>query len=206
MELRDILKTLSKYKNTIVITTIMGALVGLISYYLLPTKYTAVGSFYIKRATESTGIKTYFTYEGYYAQQGALSYTNTVVALLESLDIRNKALQKLNLAVNEESLRKYGKLINVRKMGPQLITLTTEGNIDTEAKTLWNALSDTLLETTAEVNKDGDPKLSISKVAEEPVVKTTYKALWLNTLIGAGTMFSLSIFWVSFREYFKTEN
>ncbi|RJR26944.1 hypothetical protein C4561_04165 [candidate division WWE3 bacterium] len=200
MELKDLIKKLKKEIRSLVMFVLVGTGLGLVLYNI-PAKYISTGSFYIQRTTENSS--NYFTYEGYYGQQTALSYTNTVAALLESVDLRTLALAKLNVPVNEVTLRKYQRFISVNKDGPQLISLTVKGNTHEESKGLWESLSSSLIDTTVDINKSGDANLSISKITDEPVVKKEYKSIWINLSAGFGLGLIAGILFISFKEYFK---
>ena len=198
MELKELLRIINKHRRAIYIYVTLGVMMGVLIFFL-PSKYVSTVSFYIKRAADAN--TSFFTYEGYYGQQTALSYTNTVVGLLESVDIQSKALNKLNIQVNEVSLRRYAKHIKAKKSGPQLVALTVKGNTFSESKKLWEAVADELITVNQQLNVNGDDKLNVSKISAQPVVKKENKSLWLN--IPAGILLALcaGIFIVSFKEY-----
>ncbi len=186
----------------LIISIVIGVTFGSI-YYALPKNFTGIGSFYVTRRSENSTLQ-YFNYEGYYSQQAALSYTNTIVALLESYDIRNKSMQKLGIPTTEESLRKYGKLIKVKKVGPQIITLTIKESTKETAQKLWNTVANTLIEESKKMNAEGDTNLSIAKISENIVIKKSYDSVALDLLLGALGGLLASSFVVIFKEtYFK---
>lgn len=198
MELKLLFKVIKKYSKTMYICAIIGALLGIIAYFI-PSKYISTGSFYIKRSADAN--ISFFTYEGYYSQQTALSYTNTVVGLLESVDIQSKALSKLNIPINEVSLRRYAKYIKVKKSGPQLVTLTVKGNSFADSKNLWGAVADELVVANQQLNVNGDNKLNVSKISLQPVVKKEYRSLWLHIPAGILLALGAGIFSISLKEY-----
>lgn len=187
MELRTLIDFYKTRKLALFLGTIAGTSLGALLYFL-PFSFSSTGSFYIKRAAEP-GARLYFTYDGYYSQQTALTYTNTVIALLESDDLRKKALEKMGVPITTESLNSFEHKIGVTKAGPQLITLTTKGGSTKDARDLWIALSTVLTETTDYINKTGDPALSVSKVADEPVLKRNFSSALAD--IGGGSLFGL---------------
>lgn len=201
MELKEIVKTLRKYNRTLAASAVAGLLLGYLGY-LAPKPYYATGSFYIKRSVDTTRFN-YFAYEGYYGQQAGLSYTNTVMALFESLDIRYMALTNINLPTDIYNLRKYSEMIKVKKTGPQVITLTVKGWTPQKAEDLWNSMAGTTIIKSRQLNINGDPLLSISKISENPVVKVQYKPLWVCLAFGLAAVPLLVIFYLSLREYFK---
>lgn len=200
MEIKEIIKKLRKYRGQIIFSIILGAILG-VGIYFLPPKYISSGSFYIKRSI--SGEKNYFTYEGYYGQQTALSYTNSVIALAESLDIKRLVLEKLKIDANEESLRKLSRMIKVKKTGPQIISITVKANSYSTSENIWNKLSEALLNTTYEINKDGDSNLMVVKVSDRPVVKQSYRSMLLFGFCGSLLSFTFYSFFICFKEYLK---
>ena len=201
MELRNLIKKLNAHRLLLLAFFFVGGVLGA-TYFSLPGNYTATGSLFVKRAVDLTRFN-YFAYEGYYGQQTALSYTNTLVAMMESIDLRKNSLDRLGIQVNEQSLIKYSRQIKVKKAGPQLITLTVKDRDFVNAQTLWNAVADSTIEISRNVNQTGDPFLNISKISEEPVIKPQYKPLWLCLPIGMMFGFVAGVFLVTVKEYFK---
>ena len=200
MELKQIIKKIRRYKWSFLASVGVGAVLGILIYFL-PPKYLASGSFYVKRSI--SGERNFFTYEGYYGQQTALSYTNSVVALLESLDLKKVVLEKMGIKVNEQTLRKFSHLVKVRKTGPQIISVTVKGKSYKEAENIWDKLSETLIATTQEINKNGDPNLSVAPVSSQPVVKETYRSLYLFGIAGALISATLFSFYICIKEYLR---
>ena len=200
MELRDVIRKIRKYRYSFAYSIVIGAIVG-IGLYFLPPRYISSGSFYIKRSISAE--KNYFTYEGYYGQQTALAYTNSVVALAESLDLKKLVLEKMKVDVNEESLRKLSRMIRVRKTGPQIISITVKTDSYVESKNIWEKLSEVLLSKTYEINKDGDPNLMVVKVSDQPVVKQTYRSMYLFPLAGSFISLTLFSFFICIKGYLR---
>lgn len=200
MELRDISKILRKYRRKIVFLAIAGLAFG-VMVSLLPSKYVSSGSLYVKReANPGTG---YFTYEGYYAQQTAMSYTNSVVAILESPDIKKKVLGLMNIPVNEKTIRELGRTIKVKKTGPQVILVTVKNKNYDISMDVWDKTVNSLMGITADMNKNGDENLGISLVSERPVVKENYKSPYLFGIAGSLITLTLSLLFISVKEYLK---
>ena len=195
MELIDI------RKKTLVIFSFAGALAGLV-IYLLPQKYAAVGSFYIRRAVYPSSA-TYFNYDGYYGQQTAISFTNTVVSLLTSADVESQALRKLGITPTGDSLRRVNRLIGATKSGPQVVSLTTKGKTPEDARKLWLAVSKSLLETTTIINADGDQSLGVTPVSDGPVIKEPFQPLYLYLPIGFLSGLLAGLLFIYAKEYFK---
>lgn len=201
MELKLLITNIKNYKRLVGVFVLAGILLGIGSYFL-PTNYVASGSFFVKRAiAENRG--DYFSYEGYYSQQTAISHTNTLVALLESLTLRAKALAILGRPSDDSNLRKMGRDIKIKKTGPQIITISATSTALSDAQNMWQAYSNVLLETNKEMNITGDPNLLISKISDKPVVKEVYKSLPLYMALGALGAFLLAVFGLAIKEYSK---
>jgi len=191
MELNKLIKLIKKSKAGLLGFAVGGLAVAVV-IYVLSDKYISTGSFFVTRAAVNNN--QFFTYEGYYSQQVALSYTNTVVALLGTTDIQSRALAELGIPINETNLRKYSKYIKATKSGPQLVTLTVKGNTYDSSKQLWEALSNKLLDANQRLRSNGDEKLNIAKVSPIPVVKKEFRSLWINIPVGALLGFTCGLY------------
>lgn len=200
MELKETLNAL--YKNMVLFIgfLVMGIIVGAV-VYLLPARYYAVGSLYVSRNNQDN--TSFFTYEGYYSQQVAVTYTNTAMALMESVDIRTKALRTLGIDINELNLRKYGQIISVKKAGPQIITLTVKNEDPEKAQRIWNEVAKQTISAVQVLNEAGDRSLGISKISESPTIKTGYKSIPVFLLSGLIGGFILGYVVVMLKEYMK---
>jgi len=201
MELKNLFKNILKNKLLLTVFVLIGGIFCLF-YTLLPSKYYATGSFLITRKV-NPAEKDFFTYEGYYGQQTALSFTKTVAALFESEDVFNRALKKMNINIDETSLRKLSKKIRVTNPGPQLVTLQIKENTQSNAVKNWEAVSESAIEITNEANKNGDSLLGISKLSAEPIVKGQYKPVALMVLSGMVAGFCIYVVFFYLKEYIK---
>ncbi|MFC1722241.1 hypothetical protein ACFL0C_01185 [Patescibacteria group bacterium] len=202
MELKELIKFIIIRIKLIFLTGVVFGLAGGILNYFLPTKHYATGTLFIRR-TIYPYAEDHFTYEGYYSQQAAMFYTNSIIGLIESEDIRSQALTSMNIEVNEKNLRIYDKKIRTAKNGPQLVTLITKEKTSEDAENLWKAMADSTINTMNTINQRGDPFMSIAKVTEKPVLKESFRDPSVFIFVGFsfGTLFS--IFYLSFINYFK---
>lgn len=193
MELGNLSKLIKKNGFKMLLVIVLCGLIGVSIYYAFPPRYTATGTFFVKRAVESSSGQ-FFSYEGYYSQQVSLSYAKTFAALLESVDIKSKALQSLQMPVSDETLRKLGRQVRVKSATPQLVTLTVKGESVGEATNIWAAVATSALQTASSVNSGGDALVTVVPVSSAPIVQMVYRNIYLNFLIGAllGTLLCLS--------------
>ncbi len=200
MELREIIKKIKRNRK-IVVTSILGGILLGILIYNLPSRYSSSGSLYVKRSIEPS--EKFFTYEGYYAQQSAQSYTNSFMALVESQDIRKKTLESIGTPITDKNLRKLDRIIKVKKTGPQVISVkVTDSNYDYSEK-VWMALTKSVIDTSKELNEGGDKNISVSTVSETPLVEETYKSPYIFSLAGMVIGLSIGCLFICVKEYIK---
>jgi capsular polysaccharide biosynthesis protein len=192
MELKELFAFFNKSIRLIFISTILFGLLSIAVYYFYPVKYYASGGLFITR-TIYPYQNTHFTYEGYYGQQAAIFYTNSIIGLIESEDIGAQALGAVDQPVTEMTLRELSKKIKTEKSGPQLVTLIVKGKTQEGAITLWQALAQTTINTMRKINTEGDPFVGVAKVSETPIVKESYRNLPVFILVGMGMGCLLSV-------------
>lgn len=202
MELKALLKVIGKYKKQILVLSLfLSALIALVSSYI-PVSFRASATIYVKRQVEK-GTPDYFTYEGFYSQQTAEKYTNTVVGFLNSNDIRRQALERLNLPSTQRTLEQLNQNIIVKKPAPQLISLQVVGESEGSAENLWEALAQTTIERVSLLNQTGDQQISIDIVNPKPLVEVISKDPILNGLVAFMVGVLLSVSFISLREYLE---
>jgi capsular polysaccharide biosynthesis protein len=200
MEIREIIKKVKKQKLIPIFASLVGFLAGLVIYYL-PQKYIASGSFYISRKINNS--TDFFTYEGYYAQQTALNYTNSVSALIESKDVQKELLEKMREPINEKNLRELKRDIKVKKTGPQIILMEIKNETPEKSKEIWRNLSGIVISKSEELNREIDNNLQIFTISKEPSIEETYKNLLLFSLVGLIIGGAIGLLIISFKEYSK---
>ena len=200
MEIRDIFKKIKKYRRSLLFSAVAGFIIGSI-FSTLPPKYISTGSIYVKSGI-NPGTE-YFTYEGYYAQQAALSYTNSVIALLESPDIKRNVLKLMDLSVDEKNIRELNKVTNIKKTGPQVILITVKDKNYDVSRDIWDKTVNSLIGMTTKMNRGGDEYLGISLISEDPVIKEAYRSFYLFSFIGLLLGISFCLFYICIREYFR---
>jgi len=202
VEVRDICKFITKNIKTIVFSALVCGVLGAIFHFVLPQKYIATGSFYVARKIQESS-KDFFEYEGYYANQSAQAFAQSVISLLESKDLHSSTLQNMGVNVTESSLRDIKKSIRVKKVSPQLITLVVKKDKRGEAINFWMAVSQELSDSVSEISKESDSNMTVVSVSSEPVVFATYKNVYINFLAAFLLGFAGAILYLGFRQYLK---
>lgn len=191
MRLEIILRLLKRNFRYILLSSVVGGVLGILVFYFFPFGYNATGSLFVTRRPDLIQRED-FTYEGYYAQQTASNYAKIIIGILEGPSVLSGVLEKQDLAVNEGNLRNMRRNIDVRKKAPQLVFIKVKSKNRNKARALWNVLTDELISVSNDLNKtEGDPNLAVQKV-REPVVTEAYKDLAVFLVIGflIGAFFS----------------
>ncbi len=192
MELIEYLRHLYRYKIWLLVGVIIGGLVGGILANSAKDQYQAATSLYIQRKTEAPNSQ-YFTYEGFYAQQTAVNFTDTAIKLLMTDEIISEAAK---LAGYEKTPQQIGALkgsIVVKKDAPQLITVRITQPSRDQADNLATGLSQAIKQRTIDLNQYGDSSLSIEQVESTPLVNLVRPSVVIYTVIGAfvGLIFAM---------------
>ena len=189
--------------KVLVLTAVLGGVLGFASFKYLPQKYTASGSLLVSRKAQSSGVGA-FSYEGYYAQQTARGYAETLIGFLESTDARKKALERLGVAADEINLRQAKRHVRAKKSAPQVVTLEVRRYDAYKAEDYWEALVAEVMEISTDFNnRFGDPLISVNLVDGSPVVYAAYRNVYINTLVGVGLGLTFGLFAVFTKEYLK---
>lgn len=136
-EMRDYLKLFKKYFWLFGLLVVLAVSAVFLYQQTQKGRYQVVTSLYVNRAPEPRSDK-YYTYEGYYAQLVSKDYTDVAVALLNSPDFTHLAGEKAKLASDPKVSTQ------VRKVGPQLISLTVGAGSGEAVRKLTQSLIDNL--------------------------------------------------------------
>lgn len=201
MELSEILEEIMDNWREILITSLIFGLLGVVLFHLIPTKYVASGSIFVTHKVDLVKREE-FTYEGFYAQQTSKNYTETVIGLIESIDIRMKALESTGGSVTSQNLRNLKKDTVVKETAPQLITFYFKGNSIEYVTALWNAfVTETITASNSLNETQGNPQIHVTTLDNTPIVYASYTNVFLNLGIGVFAGFILSTFIIALKEY-----
>ena len=201
MELREYTKIIKKGLPLLaVLATGFGGLAFLVSKQMSPT-YTASLTLYVKRqATEAR--EDYYTFDGYYSQQAAEKFTETVVGFLKSKDILLASAKLADLPIDQESLEQLESSIKIKQVAPQLVSLEVKKEDSNAAKTSCTALAQATTERINLLNQTGDKSISVDLLNTEPLVEKNEPKVILNSLVGLLTGLLLASLYIFLKEYF----
>lgn len=198
----ELAKLLQSVKNNLLLLLLLGvvtaAIAGGIANSIKPT-YTAGLTVYVQKPVENPSSGEY-TYDGYYAQQAAEAYTDTVVGLLESQSIISKAAERLN-RTSAKDLEAYTRAVTVEKSAPLLISLKATTESADEASTL---VKEVFIAAKGQIDQQtSNGKYVVALVDEVPLVQQNRLPVALVALVGAMLGMTLGIAGLFLKEYLK---
>lgn len=203
MELREYVKVVRK---SLPLLVVLAAGFGGLAFFVsqqLPPMYTASLTFYVKRqATEASA--DYYTFDGYYSQQAAEKFTETVVGFLKSKDILLASARLADLPTDQESLQQLESSIKIKQVAPQLVSLKVEEGSSEEAKKFCTTLAQATTERINLLNQTGDKAISVDLLNSEPLVEKSEPKVVLNSLVGILVGALLSFLYIFLKEYFQS--
>lgn len=183
MELKHYLKILQTHWKTIVASAVaLAVIVGVVSAYW-PTRYKSELTVYVQRVPEDPPAGDY-TYDGYYAQQAAEAYTDTVEGFLQSREIIRQALQASNLPTDAHQIRRVEKRLHVDKVAPQLIDVALTMETQAEASSLVKAIAQATSQRAKALNQQENEAVVIELVSAEPLESMVKAWVGLNVVVG----------------------
>lgn len=183
MELRIVFKKLWSFRYLI----LGGSLVFTVAAYFislsLPINYRTTLNLYVNRRIQEPSDK-YYTFDGYYSQQAAERYTQTVVGFLQSRDVLKAAAETATLPTDEVFLKQLSKSVRIREEAPQLISLMVTREKAEESEKLSLSLAKSAIEKLTALNQAGDRALAIEQVSAKPSAEVIKPLPLLNGFIG----------------------
>lgn len=184
MELIEYIRHLYRFKMWLLAGIIIGGLVGAVFANSAKDQYQASTSLLIQRKADQPNSQ-YFTYEGFYAQQTAASYADTVIKLLVTDEIIAEAARLAGYEKTPQQISALKSFIVVKKDAPQLISVRITQPTYDLANKLAAGLSQSIKQRTVDLNQYGDSSLSIEQVESEPLVRLARPSVLIYSAAGA---------------------
>ncbi|MCX6783923.1 MAG: hypothetical protein NT141_02545 [candidate division WWE3 bacterium] len=190
VELRDLFLKL----KPLLIKLFLGALVvGTVAGWVvtfLPSTFKASGLLFVTREADAVS-PNFFTYEGYYAEQTAQQYTDSVVAILKSLPLKEAALKSIGAAATSIDVKRFNNNTLIQKSGPQIISVTVTAKTSEAASEEWQAVTKLATSQVSEINQSGDSKISVKILEKTPLLETVkISPILLGTGVFLGLLFA----------------
>jgi capsular polysaccharide biosynthesis protein len=179
---------------------------GLLAFFVsqqLPTTYAASLTLYVKRQAAEAN-PDYYTFDGYYSQQAAEKFTETVVGFLQSKDILLASAKLADLPTDQKTLEQLESSIKIKQVAPQLVWLKVEQENGEEAKEFCTALAQATTERINLLNQTGDKAISVDLLNPEPLVEKSEPKVVLNSLVGGLVGTLLAFLYIFLKEYLES--
>ncbi len=191
MELRQLLKKLWSARLFIVMGSVILTLATYMISLSLPVNYRSSLNLYVSRRIQEPSDK-YYTFDGYYSQQAAERYTQTVIGILQSREVLRGAAASASLPIDEVFLKQLSRAVRVREDAPQLISLMVTRPNREQSAALNLGLANAAIGKLTTLNQTGDRDLTIEEVSANPIVEVLPPMPLLNSLLAF--IFGLVVF------------
>lgn len=179
-ELTQYWKAIKKILPIVLPLAAVGLVAGVAYSLTLPKSYVASTTLYVFRTTGNIAPTTY-DYDGYYAQQAAQSYTDTVVGLLKTSDI---ASQAASIASSSSDAQSILAGVSAKKVAPQLISLSVTRASSDQAKADLVALAKAVSQRSASFSDQFGRTYKVEMVNGQPILEPASTSLPFNVLLG----------------------
>jgi len=192
MDLKEVLEFLKKiYKNLLAFFAV-GVFLGILVFSILPKKYISSGILFVGRTVTET--QEFYSYSGYYDQQVALSFTNTVRGFLEDKNLHAQILKKLGAEATEKNIRAIDRKIRVRSKSRR------------ETEEIWETLVDETVKTMEVLNAKADSKLFIEKTNTTVLSRELMQNPFVFGGVGGLFLMGCGTVYIATKTYFYKES
>lgn len=201
MELWQILRFYKRYGLAFVVISLgTGVLFGILSAKLAAT-FEVSQSIFVRRETQS-GSGNYYNYDGYYSQQAAERFTDSVVAFLKNRDIINQAALESSLAQSPEEVGWVIGGFRVRRVAPQLVTISLGGRQREKTVRFVETMTKKVTLLSDSLNAQGDKSIVLSNLEPSPFVEEKRLVPWVMGLTAFGlTFLTISLVTAAFNAF-----
>lgn len=184
MEFKTYLKILKKYFYFIIALSILGALIGFLVAARQPTGQIASNILLIK-TTPKNGDSTY-NFDGYYAQERARNFTDTLVSLLKSSSFTNNILEP-------------GQSLKIEKEAPQVISISAFASSSNDAQDLLTKIE---THTNQKIAEFFQGELLIEPISDPAIGQKTNLPKAIYSFAGVLLGLAFALFVITLKEYF----
>ena len=184
MEFKKYTELLSKNILFIVVITVAGLLLALLSAKTMKSNYSQSQTFFVASQSQSASPQPN---ADFYKEEEARSFTDTAVAIIQSPDFQN-------------DIQKDGGSISVKKNGPQILTITTTGQTKEAASSL---LKSTASVFNAKLTSLNNQQTILKEVGIPPQPQLPRLNKKVTAVAGLVFGFAVAVMALSFKTYFK---
>jgi len=201
MELKEYVTIIKKSFKIIVITSALTGLFSFLFTSVQPLKYeTSMSLFINKKYSQETDN---FKYDGYYALQTSEMLSDTIIEWTKSPEFVNSVYTKAGVDLNFNSIKKYSKAFNVKKMSSQYIKINFTSTNKAEAVKISSTISSEIKEKIKTIENESEKELSFSVTSKDPIIIVSKPKILINLIIGIFSGLIIGIFFVFTKRYFS---
>lgn len=184
MELKAYLKTFKKYFYFITVLCFFGAFIGFFVSARQPTGQIA-SNIYLIKTVPTAGDSTY-DYDGYYRQERARNFTDTLVAMLKSAAFAGDILVP-------------GQSLKVEKEAPQLISISAFAATPNDAHNLLQSFE---TNSNRKITEFFHGELVVEPASEPAIGQKSSLPKAVYTFAGLLLGLAFALFVITLKEYF----
>ena len=136
----------------------------------LPPSFEATQSIFVRREIQSPS-ESFYSYDGYYSQQAAERFTDTVVGFLKNKETVRKAAKNSGFGASTEEASRLASALRIKRVAPQLVTVSFSAGRKERAVSLVDNLTKEVGSLSASLNAKGDKFLVLSPIEPTPFVE-----------------------------------
>jgi len=144
-----------------------------------------------------------YKYDNYYAVMATDEFGDTVAGWFKTPEMTQAIFKKADFQSNSQSLNSLKKKFQAAKISPNLVEVRFSAQDEPTAKTLAEAVVNTVSEKVSLLNASSWQGISFVVMGSEPVIVKNNLAVWWNVLAGFLVGLVVGFFIKVSREYFS---
>ena len=205
MELKIYVTILYKHIRTLLLIPLLGGVLGFLVATQLPSQYHALATVYVQKIPEAP-VSGEYTCDGYYAQQAAEAYTDTIVGLFESQTVMQRAIFLDPEVTGSRTIRYLKRAVDIQKVAPQLVEIEVVDADQQYAHMATISLFQAVEEKVLSVQDDTLSGMHINLVNSEPLITLKEPMIALFSIVGLMVGLFVSVSYILLREYLLAED
>lgn len=170
MDFFDLIRFYRKYGLIIISFSFLSTLAAAFLATKIKPSFEATVSVFIRREA-SVPSPDFYNYDGYYSQQAAERFADTVIGVFRSKDIIYRAGLASGLSASQTNVNDIAGNLKIKRIGPQLITIGFSDAQEDRAVALAKNLTEESMKKLESLNEKGDRYLSLSTLEIKPFVE-----------------------------------
>jgi len=170
VEFWQVIRFYKKYLLSLLLLSLVISLAAGLAATRLPPSFEATQSIFVRREIQSPS-ESFYSYDGYYSQQAAERFTDTVVGFLKNKETVRKAAKNSGFGASTEEASRLASALRIKRVAPQLVTVSFSAGRKERAVSLVDNLTKEVGSLSASLNAKGDKFLVLSPIEPTPFVE-----------------------------------